>query len=410
MSAHAAAHAPPTPVNGPLLTRGTTVLAVLAGIGFAFLAWRFAFGIGTVSNLNDGYPWGIWIAFDVVVGTALSTGGYAIAILVYVLNKGRYHPLVRSAMLASALGYTLGAFGVVVDLGRFWNVWKIPVFFWHWNEHSILLEVALCILLYQIVLWVEVSPAFLERWKTSRHARLATFATAADPKIRRALPWVIALGLLLPTMHQSSLGSLMLLSGQKLHPLWQTPILPLLFLLSCVGMGYAVVVIESTLSTRAFKRPNETRLLATLATPVAWTLFLYAWIRVIDVMMRGKVPLVLELDGHALLFLGEIALFVAPLLMLARRGRLRDPGYLFRSAVLICFAGALYRFSTFLIAYNPGHGWKYFPAIPEMMITVGLVSAEILAYILIVNHFPILAGGAPARHEGNRRQAWARAS
>ncbi|HET7231419.1 MAG TPA: Ni/Fe-hydrogenase cytochrome b subunit [Longimicrobium sp.] len=403
------AHPRPRPLRRPLANPVTVFLAVVAAIGGALLAWRFVSGVGAVSHLNDGYPWGIWIAFDVVVGTALATGGYATAILVYVLNRGKYHPLVRSAMLTSALGYTLGAFGVVVDLGRFWNVWKIPLFISQWNTRSILLEVALCILLYMIVLWVEVSPAFLEGWKSSRRPRLAAFATAAEPKVRKALPWVIALGLLLPTMHQSSLGSLMLLAGQKVHPLWSTPLLPLLFLLSCVGMGYSVVVAESLLSTHAFGTRDETPMLAGLATPVVWTLFLYVWIRVIDVMARGRLALVLKGDWHSFLFLFELAAFLTPMLMLLNRGRRNDPGRLFRAAVMICFAGALYRFSTFLIAYNPGHGWRYFASFPEMMITAGLVSGEILTYVLAVNYFPILAGG-PAAPRAHRRQPWARAS
>jgi Ni/Fe-hydrogenase subunit HybB-like protein len=402
------AHAP-RPLRRPMLNPVTLFFGAVAVVGAMLLAWRFMNGVGSVSHLNDGYPWGIWIAFDVVVGTALATGGYATAILVYVLNKGKFHPLVRSAMLTSALGYTLGAAGVVIDLGRFWNVWKIPVFIWHWNTSSILLEVAICILLYMLVLWIEVSPVFLEQWKTSRRPKLAAFATAAEPKLKKALPWVIALGLLLPTMHQSSLGSLMLLAGQKVHPLWSTPLLPLLFLLSCVGMGYAIVVVESILSTRAFGTADETEMLAGLATPVVWTLFLYAWIRVIDVVARGRLPLVLKGDWHSFLFLFELACFTAPMLMLVgRKGRL-DPGRLFRAAVLIVFAGSLYRFSTFLIAYNPGHGWRYFASVPEMLITAGLISGEVLTYVLVVNHFPILAGG-PVAPRAQRRQQWARAS
>ncbi|HET7460234.1 MAG TPA: Ni/Fe-hydrogenase cytochrome b subunit [Longimicrobium sp.] len=397
-----ALHPAPAPLRRPLANPVTVFFACVAAVGGVLLAWRFVSGVGAVSHLNDGYPWGIWIAFDVVVGTALATGGYAMAILVYVLNRGKYHPLVRSAMVTSALGYTLGAFGVVVDLGRFWNVWKIPLFIAQWNTSSILLEVALCILLYMFVLWFEVSPAFLERWKSSPRPKLAAFATRAEPRVKKALPWMIALGLLLPTMHQSSLGSLMLLAGQKVHPLWSTPLLPLLFLLSCLPMGYSVVVAETLLGSHAFGTPRETRMLAGLAKPVVWTLFLYVWIRAVDIVARGRLPLVLKGDWHALLFLFEMAVFATAIAMLLNRRRLMDAGWIFRAAVLICFGGALYRFSTFLIAYNPGHGWRYFASFPEMLITAGLVSGEILTYVLIVNHFPILAGG-PAAPRAQRR-------
>jgi Ni/Fe-hydrogenase subunit HybB-like protein len=109
--------------------------------------WRVFAGIGAVSNLNDGYPWGLWIAFDVVTGTALGCGGYAVALLVYILNKGEYHPLVRPAVLTSLLGYGLAVLAVTIDLGRFWELWKVPVFFWRWS-HSPQLEVALCVATY----------------------------------------------------------------------------------------------------------------------------------------------------------------------------------------------------------------------------------------------------------------------
>src|SRR6185436_7442002 len=211
------------------------------------------------------YPLGLWIAFDVVTGTALACGGYAVAILVYVLNKGRYHPLVRPAVLISALGYSLAGFGVFLDIGRWWAIWKVPVYFWHWNFNSPLLEVALCIMTYVVVLWIELSPALLERFVDSDILPLRRIARKVPPIVERATVWIIALGVLLPTMHQSSLGTLMLLAGSRLHPLWRTPLLPLLFLISCVSMGFAAVVFESALSSVAFKRRPDIAMLASLA-------------------------------------------------------------------------------------------------------------------------------------------------
>ena len=391
MSTQVLRHAP---AGGPLLTRPFKILGALAAVGVLLVLWRFAAGLGASTALNDGYPWGLWITFDVVVGTALATGGYAVAILVYVLNRGRYHPLVRPALLTSALGYTLGGIGVMIDLGRFWNAVKLPVLFWQWNLHSVLLEVALCIMLYTLVLWLELSPAFLEKWGAGPEGRLRNLSRRALPVVEKALPWLIALGLLLPTMHQSSLGGLMLLAGPKLHPLWQTPLLPLLFLVSCLGMGYAAVVLESSLSTLFFRRKAETSMLATLAGPIRLALWLYVGVRVVDLLARGRLGLVFE-DWHGLLFVTELALFVAPALLLGRRGRLDGPR-LFRAAMLIVFGGALYRFSAFLIAFHPSAGWSYFPAVTELMVTVGLVSGEIMAYIFIVKTFPILRGEAAA--------------
>ncbi len=386
------------PVGGSLVTPVTTFLAALAAIGVLAVFWRFTRGLGAVTNLNDGYAMGLWIAFDVVTGTALACGGYAMALLVYVANRGRYHPLVRPALVTSALGYTLGGTSVLIDIGRAWNFYKIPLWFWHWNVNSILLEVALCIMLYTMVLWIEVSPAVLEGWRHSSLPALRRVAEVVTPKIERVLPVFIALGMLLPTMHQSSLGSLMLLAGQKLHPLWHTGLLPLLFLLSCVAMGYGVVTLESCISAKAFRRPAETPMLRGLAVPIAIVIGLYVAVRTFDVVHRGQVGLVTRMDGYGLLFLAEMALFVVPAVGLLVRRRTAGPGWLMAMATMILLAGALYRFSTYLFAFNPNVGlrsWSYFPSVGEFAVTFGLVSAEILVYIVLVKLFPILRG-APA--------------
>jgi Ni/Fe-hydrogenase subunit HybB-like protein len=384
-----------TPVGGKLLTRSTRVLLFLFGVAVMLLAVRFARGIGATTALNDGYPWGIWIAFDVVTGTALACGGYAVALLVYVLNRGKYHPLVRSALVTSALGYTLAGLSVVIDLGRWWNVWAVPIKFWEWNLNSILLEVALCIMLYMMVLWVELSPAFLEKARDSKLPRLKLVAERTLPWVHRAMPWLIALGILLPTMHQSSLGSLMMLAGPRLHPLWMTPLLPLMFLVTALAMGYGAVVLESLLSTMAFKRRSEAPTLATLGPPIAGLLALFAVIRFADIIYRGRVGLVFAGDFYSTLFLTEMFLMIAPAVFLALRNFRSQPVWLFRTAILVLVGGGLYRFSTFLFAFDPGSHWSYFPAVPELFITLGLVAAEIVAYIAIVRTFPILAG-APA--------------
>ena len=278
-------------LGGPIVTRPFRVLALLFGAAAALILWRLFAGLGATTALSDGYPWGLWIAFDVVTGTALACGGYAMAILVYVMNKGKYHPLVRSAILTSALGYTMAGMSVVLDLGRPWQVWKVPVYFWSWNLNSALLEVALCIMAYVGVLWIELSPAFLERWKNGPEGKLQSFSAKAYRIINRYLIWIIALGMLLPTMHQSSLGSLILLTGPKLHPLWQTPILPLLFLISCIAMGYAAVVFESSLSTLFFHRRRDTEMLAGLSTAMLPVLGAFLLLRIGDLLVRGKLGL-----------------------------------------------------------------------------------------------------------------------
>lgn len=383
-------HVQAQPMGGTLMTRPYKITLGLAALGIALIVWRFAAGLGATTALSDGYPWGLWIAFDVVTGTALACGGYAMALLVYVFNKGHYHPLVRPAVLTSALGYSIAGLSVAIDVGRPWGIWKVPLYFWHWNLNSALLEVALCIMSYVFVLWIELSPAFLERWSQTGEGRLKKIARAVSPWLDRALIWVLALGVLLPTMHQSSLGALILLTGPKLHPLWNTAFLPLLFLVSCMAMGYGAVVLESTLSAKSFGRPFETRMLATLERIAAWGMLGFVALRLVDLAVRGRFGLALEMNHYAVLFWLENLLMLTP--FLAAFGRRENPGKLFRGAMFLILGGALFRFDAYLVAFNPGPGWHYFPSLQELFVTLGLIALEIAVYIALVRNFPILGG------------------
>jgi Ni/Fe-hydrogenase subunit HybB-like protein len=376
------------PLGGRLLTRPYYALLTIVGIAMIILAWRFMRGIGSTTALSDTHPWGLWIAFDVVTGAAMATGGYAVALLVYVLNQGKYHPLIRSALVTSALGYSFAGISVVIDLGRWWNVWRVPLFPWFWNVSSVLLEVALCIMLYTIVVWIELAPAFFEKAKSSKSNFLNEWAAYFAPKLEKVLPFLIALGILLPTMHQSSLGSLMLIAGDKLHPLWQTPLLPLLFLVSCIAMGYAAVIVESNVTAFTFKLDAERKMLNALRTPMRILLGAYVAVRLVDVFARGKSSFIFSLDRFALFFWLEIALFAAGILLLMKPGTLRT---LFRAGAVVLLGGAFYRFATFLLAFDPGDGSKYFPSVPEIIVTLGVVAGEIALYLLLIKKLPILA-------------------
>lgn len=387
------------PVGGPLTTRAMRALVAVAAVGLAVMIYRFFFGIGAIAAINDGYPWGLWIALDVVTGTALACGGYATALLVYVFNKGKYHPLVRSALLTSALGYTMAIVAVTVDIGRYWNLWHVPLFVWHWNLDSILLEVALCVAVYTMVVWIEMSPAFFERWKTSSNLRLRRLAQQGLPFVERNLIWFVALGLLLPTMHQSSLGGVLLLAGQRLHALWNTPLLPLLFLLSCLSMGYAAVILESTLSSRLFQRRFETAMLAGIGGVVIFVQLAFVVVRMLDIVMRGHLSTLFAFDLRSNLVLIEFALLLAPVVLLRNTSARMNKANLFRGALLLAAGGALYRIDSYLVAFQPGAHWSYFPSIGEMVSSMGLIAIETIAFVVIVKQFPILSGAAAARRE-----------
>jgi len=391
MSNHAATvH---TPLGGTLWTRSYKLLVTVAGLGIVAMLFRFFFGLGAVSNLNNGYPWGIWIAFDVVVGTALGCGGYAVALLVYILNKGEYHPLVRPAILTSLLGYGLAVLAVTVDLGRFWELWKVPLFFWRWS-HSPQLEVALCVAAYNLVLLVELSPALFEKWQRGPESGAKRFAGKALRFIDKNLVWIIALGLVLPTMHQSSLGTMMLLPGPRMHALWFTPWLPLLFLVSCILMGYGVVAVEASFSAKAFGRPRETEMLAKLAGAALWVTVFWVAVRLAIVLLNGSI--VHAFRGRGFAFLAEVLLHLAAIAVLISPARRRDPVWQVRAGLLLVVAGAAFRINTYLVAFRPGANWSYFPALPELLITFGIVALEVALYLWAVKRFPILTSGAAA--------------
>ncbi|MBF0325199.1 MAG: Ni/Fe-hydrogenase cytochrome b subunit [Alphaproteobacteria bacterium] len=368
------------PLGGSLFSKTTVICAILALIAAVILAKRMVLGLGSVTNLNNGYPWGIWIVYDVVIGTAFACGGYAMAILCYVLNKGEYHPMVRPALLASAFGYTLGGISIVFDLGRWWNAWHILVPS-YWNTGSVMFEVALCVMAYIVVLWIEFSPAILTKFGLKDSKK----------KLEKILFVFVALGVLLPSMHQSSLGTLLVVMGYQIHPLWQTPILPLLFLASAITMGFSIVVFEALLGSSAFNRSvrHEMPQLAKLARIIQGMMVAYLVIRFGDIVVRGAIAELFTSGIRSLMFWIEIALFATPVVLFAKAENRMSKKALWIGACSLLLAGALYRLDAFLVAYQTGAGWSYFPSVQELLVTIGIIATEILLYVVFVRKFPV---------------------
>ncbi|MCA8906978.1 MAG: Ni/Fe-hydrogenase cytochrome b subunit [Rhodospirillaceae bacterium] len=367
------------PLGGRILTGPFIVLAAFALIATYFLVQRFVFGLGAVTNLSDGYPWGIWIAIDLVVGTAFGCAGYAIALLVYILNRGEYHPLVRPALLASLFGYALGGLSVLIDLGRYWQGYNmfLP---WLSQYNSVMLETALCIAAYITVLMVEFSPVFLEKLGMRNVRR----------KLDRVLFIFIGLGVLLPTMHQSSMGTILVILGHQLSPLWQTQLLPLLFLVSALFMGFAIVVFEAVLASIGFRRPMETFILNRLCTAMAWLLLGFLVLRLADLVFSGNISFAFAATTDAVMFWVETVVHLVALYLLWPRSSRPTALRLFLAALLLLVAGTLYRVDCYLVAYHPGDGWFYFPSVGEIMVTVGIFSLEVMLYMVFVKRLPVL--------------------
>ena len=367
------------PLGGKIMTKPFWVCLFLVAIAGVLLIKRFVYGLGSVSNMSDGYPWGIWITYDVVVGTAFACGGYAMALLVYVFNKGEYHPLVRSALLASVFGYTLAGVSIFFDIGRYWQAYNL-VLPWFAQLNSVMFEVALCITTYIIVLWIEFAPTFAEKWKKE----------GLQKTLKKVLFIFIAVGVLLPTMHQSSLGLLVYIAGQKVSPLWQTGFIPLLFLVSSITMGFSIVIFESITSSISFKREIETPVLSGVSKLIPLLTGFYLIVRFGDLIWRGKLGLAFAFDLKGNMFIIENILYIIPMVILASEANRQKPQKLFVSAIAMLAAGAVYRFNVFLVGFDPGNGWHYFPTLSEFLITLGLIAAEIMAYLIFVKKLPVL--------------------
>ncbi len=370
------------PVGGRVLTLPVLIFGTLTLVALWILAQRFAFGLGAVTNLNNGYPWGVWVVYDIVIGTAFGCGGLALALTVYIMNRGEYHPLVRPAVLASLFGYALGGASAFFDMGRYWNFYNILIPS-NMNLNSVMLEVGLCVAAYVMILAIEAAPPVLEKFGMKN----------ALAKLNRVLFVVIAIGVLLPLMHQSSLGSLLIAAGDKVHPLWQAnEMLPLLALLSAIAMGFSIVIFEASLSALGLKHPLDKPLLAGMAPIIVGLLALFLAVRLGELLLAGKLGAIFTSGGLSLAFLVETALFTFPLVVLLNPANRRRAKLLFVAALALLLAGAVWRMNAFLVGFQPGVGYSYFPSTQELLVTLGLIAFEIMAFIVIVKMFPIFKG------------------
>jgi Ni/Fe-hydrogenase subunit HybB-like protein len=399
------AHAHAKPVGGKMLDPLMKVSLGLFALAVVVMGYRFVTGIGPVSAMTDGYAWGIWEPVNVVVFTGIGAGAYSVGLLCYLLNKGEYHPLVRPAVLLGAIAYSLGGSSILIALGRYWNAyWLFNPFIW--NLGSVLLEVAVCVMTYVSVLWVEVLPSVLEGAKDSSSPRWSAIGKKWGPKLAAAMPYIIALAMILPTMHQSSLGGLMLIAVAKIHPLWHTSLLPLLALISCLSMGYGAVVVLTNLLKMKWNAVRDQKVLAGLSKVNAYLLLAYAVIRVVDIVVKGRIGYLFAFgDWHLYFFLLEMALFVVPAVMFLKPEVQASAAKTFAAAMMSIWAGALWRVDAYLTAYNPGGGWEYFPSLGELIVTVGMAGVGVAVFLFIARTFPVVvlaekpaAGAAHAAH------------
>ena len=354
-----------------------SVAIVIMTVGLVAVVMRYSMGLGATTNLVDTFPWGIWIGFDILVGVGLAAGGFTIAATVYLFNIERFRPILRPTVLTAFLGYVLVICGLMADLGRPWAIWHAMIM---WNPHSVMFEVAWCVMLYTTVLALEFSPVVFERFNLQRPLMI----------IRKITIPLVILGVVLSTLHQSSLGSLFLIIPGRMHPLWYSNIIPFLFFISCVAAGLSMIIFESFLSARAFGRAIELPLLSELSRALTVVLALFFTVRVQDLLSRDALHYVFQPTYQSAMFLGEIIIgVIIPFSMLMmKKVRTTEKG-LFYSAVLVILGFVANRMNTAITSMEHWGKRTYLPSWQELFITIALVTSGFIAFYFIAKYFPV---------------------
>jgi Ni/Fe-hydrogenase subunit HybB-like protein len=354
------------------------VLWLITGFAAAVGITRFIFGLGATTNLSDATPWGLWIGFDVMGGVALAAGGFVLTAIVYIMKRDKFHPLVRPAVLTAFLGYLAVIFGLLFDLGLPWNIWHMMIY---WNPHSPLFEVGWCVMLYTTVLLLEFSPVPLE--STSRYARVRKFLM----KFRFLF---VLLGIMLSTLHQSSLGSLFLIMPFKLYPLWYSNILPIQFFISAVALGLMMVSLESLVSHWLYRRPAAGNLVAGLGKAAVWVLSIYLIVKMSDIAITGKLGLIFAGTWESFVFIIELLISVIiPLVIFAvPRSRNSKAGQWIGSFMVV-FGMVFYRINVGGLTMLRATGETYIPSFMEIAVSAGVVSVAGLVFLFAVEKFHI---------------------
>jgi Ni/Fe-hydrogenase subunit HybB-like protein len=374
-----------TTLRRPPISPAVVVLGALVVLGLVVAIIRYVNGLGAISNLNNNTAWGLWISFDLLCGVALASGAFITASIVYLFGGERFRPLLRPAILTGFLGYLIVILALMVDLGRPERIWHLLIF---WNGSSVMFEVGWCVMLYTLVLALEFSPLVFER-----------FGLEAPRRLIHALviPLAIA-GATLSTLHQSSLGSLFVILPDELHRIWFTPLLPLMFWLTAVAVGPAMVIVESTISSRVFQRGLHLDLLGDLAKVIPFILAAYILVKFGDLAGSGELDLLVEWDLEAGLWWLEIIGFAAlPMVLFSLRTVRESNGWLLFSSLLVVSGVILSRFAVSLIALGrPDFAESYAPHPLEFAVTVGVVAAGVAAFGLAARYLPLFVEEAPS--------------
>jgi Ni/Fe-hydrogenase subunit HybB-like protein len=359
------------------LTFWKTVFFVIMALGMYSTYVRYLRGLGAVSNMTDQFPWGFWIGFDCLCGVMLAAGGFCMVGAVYLFNVESLHSVVRPAVLTAFLGYLLFIVGLLFDLGRPWFIWHQLIYM---NPHSVMFEVGMCVMTYTTVLFFEFLPNVFERFNLKTPIKW----------IHKVYPILIVLGILLSTLHQSSLGSLYLIMPSKLHPFWYSPALPFFFFGSAVAVGLAMTIFESTQSAKALGRHLELSVLVRLGGALLVALWVNALLRFEDFMHRGLLRQIIQPSYEAYFLWLELALsFFIPITLLSFKKVRLSPNGLYLASVISLFGFITNRLNVSLIGFETYVGHHYLPKWTEFSVTLMIIALGFAMFRTAVQYLPI---------------------
>lgn len=369
--------------------RAVFALIMLGGLAATYM--RVMYGLGGSTNLSDEFPWGIWIGFDILCGVGLAAGGFTIVAVVHIFNIEKYKPILRPTILTAFLGYVLVVVALLFDLGRPDRVWHPMVM---WNPHSVMFEVAWCVMLYNTVLALEFAPAICEK-----------FGLKETQKWLRAIsvPLVIV-GVILSTLHQSSLGSLYLSVPSKLYALWYTPFLPVFFYLTAICVGLAMTIFEARHSARAFNRDMHMPLLGSLARVLAVLIAFVMVLRFADLRHREALNLLWIPRMETYLWWLEIGLFLTGMGLLFSKRVRANADALYGASLCVIFGFLTNRLNVSIMGMEAASGTTYIPKWTEIMITLSVVAAGFAIFRMAVKYLPVFAEPEHEAHEDDAEE------
>jgi len=372
--------------KGPMLTAFNVVSIPVMLLAAGLLVVRFARGLGSITNLNQEYPWGLWIGFDVVTGVAFAGGAYVLTFMVYVLRMERYHPIVRVTVLNGFLAYVFYAGALLLDLGRPWNVVN-PIIGNAFGLSSVLFLVAWHFLLYMAAQFIEFSPAVAEWLGLERARRILARLTLG----------AVVFGIALSLLHQSGLGALFLMAKGKIHPLWYSEFIPVLFLVSSVFAGLSMVILEGAISHRVFfsvmdraHREQRDDIVLGLARICAGAMFVYLFLQGLAFVHGGRSQYLLTPWG-AWYLLEIVGLVIVPCLLFVTAVRRRHLGFVRAAAICSLVGIVVNRLNVSVIAFKWYLADRYVPSWQEFVVTFAVICAEVWVLRFVVLRMPVLS-------------------